>query len=179
MWIGKHTTCDILTKRDFYQIFPTRRALRDIIWYSSIHSPWNKLHQGIRRDKEDGHCHLGYMNWIKISKWPLNSYLWLRITGEDTVVEKVNMVKITVYQEPSFRGFVASLPVHLLVSSAQFKCRIAAMTKPVKMHCVTDITWVYMSRKNGKKCVETFHAGTLGTQWIFLVQSDFKILYQS
>ena len=51
------------------------------------------------------------------------------------------------------RGFVASLPVRLLfkyvfilkknalcpVSSAQFKCRIAAMTKPDKMHCVVDM----------------------------------------
>ena len=48
------------------------------------------------------------------------------------------------------QGFVASLPVRLLfkyvynnvlclVSSAQFKCRIAAMTKPDKIHCVVDI----------------------------------------
>ena len=46
--------------------------------------------------------------------------------------------------------FVASLPVRLLfkyvlnnalspVSSAQFNCRIAAMKKPDKMHCVVDI----------------------------------------
>ena len=53
-------------------------------------------------------------------------------------------------KSPSVQGFVASLPVRLLfkyvknnalcpVSSAQLKCRIAAMTKPDKMHCVVGI----------------------------------------
>ena len=50
-------------------------------------------------------------------------------------------------KSPSARGFDACLPVCLLfksikhnafypVSSTQFKCRIAAKTKPGKMHCV-------------------------------------------
>ena len=48
------------------------------------------------------------------------------------------------------RSFDLSLPVCLLfksikhnafypVSSTQFKCRIAAMTKPGKMHCVIHV----------------------------------------
>ena len=53
-------------------------------------------------------------------------------------------------KSPSARGFVTSLPFHPLykylwnntfypVSSAQFKCRIATMTKPCKIHCFEGI----------------------------------------
>ena len=73
--------------------------------------------------------------WVK--GWPLN----LRITTTVGWLLSLQLIVIMPMcpKGPSVRGFVASSPVRLLyvtyktmhyVSSAQLKCRIAAMTKP-------------------------------------------------